>query len=221
MPPSQQLTCRFRVNKAEYHDDEDADNVQPDGSATLFDLKDCPEVGIDVREKWVLEVVKCFGTSSSNPNSIRPWDFLGNLDGSVRLLPVSAPAASSSSSEESNGVYHYPARFQIPPATIRDLNHDEKVKRTEKFAMASLLYEILSDHKPFEEVTDGREVQERFSHAVFPDDAKDLPSSLLIYSGWSEEFSQEVATRGNMSRMTFFILLKSKRGFLLIFFSSF
>ena len=179
MPPPQQLTCRFHVNKAEYDDDndDDDDNVQPEGSATLFDLKDCPEVGIDIREKWVLEVVKCFGTSN-NSTSIRAWDFLGNLDGSIELLPISPPSAPEGAED-----YSYPARFQITPATIRDLNHDEKVKRTEKFAMASLLYEILSGTKPFEEVTHEDEVQKRFNHAVFPDNAKDLPSLLLVYSG--------------------------------------
>ena len=143
-----------------------------------------------MKSGW-LEVVKCFGTSN-NSTSIRAWDFLGNLDGSIELLPISPPSSAPEGAED----YSYPARFQITPATIRDLNHDEKVKRTEKLAMASLLYEILSGTKPFEEVTDGREVQEGFNHAVFPDNAKDLPSSLLVYSGWSEEFSQEVARRG-------------------------
>lgn len=54
--------------------------------------------------------------------------------------------------------------------------------------MASILYEILSGTKPFEELTDD-EVQHRFSSAVFPDDAISLLNSLTIYSGWSEEFS--------------------------------
>lgn len=111
MPPPQQLTCRFRVNNAEHHDDDDdADNVQPEDSATLFNLKDCPEVGIDVREKQVLEVVKCFGTSN-NSTSIRSWDFLGNLDGSIELLPISPPSAPEGVED-----YSYPARFQIPPS---------------------------------------------------------------------------------------------------------
>jgi hypothetical protein len=61
--------------------------------------------------------------------------------------------------------------------------------------MASLLYEILSGTKPFEKLTED-EVQHRFSNAVFPDDAICLPNSLIIYSGWSEEFSQELNKRG-------------------------
>ena len=89
----------------------------------------------------------------------------------------------------------YPARFQVPPDNIRELDHHEKVRRAERFTMASLLYEILSGTKPFEELTDN-EVQHRFSNAVFPDDAISLPHSLIIYSGWSEEFSQELNKRG-------------------------
>jgi len=176
MAPAQ-LTCRIRVNKAE---DYDADNEQPENSA-FFDLKDCPEVGIEIRTQWAREVVKYFGVIH---NSVRPWDFLCRLDGSVKPLSTSAPEGEA-----------YPARFQIPPGTIRELHHHEKVRRAERFAMASLLYEILSGTKPFEELTDD-EVQHRFSNAVFPDDAVCLPNSLMIYSGWSEEFSQELNKRG-------------------------
>ena len=176
MAPAQ-LTCRIRVNKAENYD---ADTEQPENSA-VFDLKDCPEVGIEIRAQWAHEVVKYFGVVH---NSIQPWDFLGRLDGSVKLLPMSAPEGEV-----------YPARFQIPPGTTRELDHHEKVRRAERFAMASLLYEILSGTKPFEELTD-EEVQHRFSNAVFPDNAISLPNSLVIYSGWSEEFSQALSNRG-------------------------
>ncbi|KAL8725625.1 MAG: hypothetical protein Q9181_006346 [Wetmoreana brouardii] len=127
--------------------------------------------------RWASQVVKYF---SITHDSVRPWDFIGKLDGSVELLSLPAPE---------DGVY--PARFRIPPETIREIDHHDKVRRAERFAMASLLYEIISGKKPFEELTD-EEVQHRFSNAVFPDDAVSLPNSLLIYSGWSEEFSQEL-----------------------------
>ena len=176
MAPAQ-LTCQIRVNKAENHD-EDVD--WPENSA-VFDLKDCPEVGIEVRIRWASNVVKYFEVIH---DSIRPWDFIGELDGSIRLLPSLSPTGDV-----------YPARFQIPQETIRELDHHEKVRRAQMFAMASLLYEILSGKKPFEELTDD-EVQYRFSNALFPDDAITLPNSLLVYSGWSEEFSQELNKRG-------------------------
>ena len=179
MAPAQ-LTCRIRLHKAEKYD---ADTDQPEESA-VFDLKDCQEVGIEVRTQWAREIMKYFDITHE---SVRPWDFLARLDGSVKLLPQSV----------SQGEV-YPARFQIPLDTLRELDQPEKVRRAEKFAMASLLYEILSGMKPFEEMTDG-EVQSRFSNAVFPEDAMSLPYSLYIHSGWSEEFSQEVNKRGMLS----------------------
>ena len=172
-----QLTCRIRVDK---DNDYDGDTEQPNISA-VFDLKDCPEVGIETRTQWAREIMKYFGVIH---DSIQPWDFLARLDGTVKLLPMPAPEGEI-----------YPARFQVPPDTIRELDHHEKVRRAERFAMASLLYEILSGTKPFEELTDN-EVQHRFSKAIFPDDAISLPNSLIIYSGWSEEFSQELNKRG-------------------------
>ena len=173
---SSQLICRFRVSKAKNYDAiaECSENF------TVFDLKDCPEIAIETRIQWASNVVEYFKVVH---DSIRPWDFLGELDGSVRLLPLQA-----------SGVV-YPTRFNIPPETIRELGHQERVRRAERFAMASLLYEILSGKKPFEELTD-EEIQHRFSNAVFPDDAPSLPYSLLIYSGWSEEFSQELDKQG-------------------------
>ncbi|KAL8827311.1 MAG: hypothetical protein Q9191_003266 [Dirinaria sp. TL-2023a] len=172
MAPSQ-LTCRIRVNKAENHE---GDAERP-GSPALFDIKDCPEIGDEIRLQWVGKIIEYFKVMH---DSLRSWDFIGTLDGSIKLL--SMPALQGDV---------YPARFQIPPATIRELDHNDQVRRAERFAMASLLYEILSGKKPFEELTD-EEVQHRFRNADFPDNAKDLRNSLAIYSGWSEEFSQEL-----------------------------
>ena len=171
------LICRIRVDKA---NDCNGSTEQLEHSA-VFDIKDCSEAGIELRTQWAREVVNHFGVIH---NAIQPWDFLARLDGSVKLLPVSAPEGEV-----------YPVRFQIPPVTISELDHHEKIRRAERFAMASLLYEILSGTKPFEELTDD-EVQHRFSNAVFPDNANSLPHSLIIYSGWSEEFSQQLNKRG-------------------------
>lgn len=60
----------------------------------------------------------------------------------------------------------YPARFQIPPRTLWGLDEEQKVKRAEMFAMASLLYEIFSGTQIFEGLS-GDEVQDRFSNGEF------------------------------------------------------
>ena len=186
MAPAQ-LTCRIRVEKGEA---DDAGIAQPE-TPTVFDLKDCSEVSIEIRTQWANEVVKCFGTIR---DCIRPWDFIARLDGSVESLQPSVPPSAPEDTI-------YPTRFQIPPGTIRDLDQHEKVKRVERFAMASLLYEILSGKKPFEELSDD-EVQHRFSNADFPDDAFNLPNSLVICSGWSEEFSEELSKQGMLLALT-------------------
>ncbi|KAL9117231.1 MAG: hypothetical protein Q9187_006236 [Circinaria calcarea] len=177
MEPTQ-LTCRIRVCKAETRD---TDAEYPEESA-VFDFKDCQNVGIEIRTRWMHEVIKYF---TDLHDRIRPWDFLAKLDGSVELLETTALGGEA-----------YPARFQIPPRTIHGLDRREQVRRIEKFAMASLLYEILSGTKPFQELTDDQ-VQHRFSNGDFPDDAVSLPNSLIICSGWSEEFSQELNRRVN------------------------
>jgi hypothetical protein len=174
---STQLPCRIRVKRAE---DNEADTTQSQESAVCF-LRDCPDVGTELRTQWAREVMKYFGEVHDR---IRPWDFLARLDGSVESL-----ALPSSDAEV------FPSRFQIPPSTIHGLDRNQKVRRVEMFAMASLLYEIMSGKEPFEELADD-EVQRRFSNGDFPDDAASLPNSLCIYSGWSEEFSQELTRRG-------------------------
>ena len=174
------MTCRFRVHKP---DDSRlvSDQLQ---DCDVLNLEDCPQVDIETRTKWANELVKHFKTGH---DSIRPWDFLGELDGSLQLLPSTTPRGTI-----------YPARFQIPPVTIVGLASDDMVRRAERFAMASLLYEIFSGHKPFLGLTD-EEVQHRFSNADFPNDAVDLPSSAIIYSGWSEEFAEELNKRGRFT----------------------
>ena len=52
----------------------------------------------------------------------------------------------------------------------------------------------MSGIRPFDDLTD-KDVQYRFSNGVFPNDAASLPKSFIL-SGWSEEFSQELAKQG-------------------------
>lgn len=176
------LSCRIRVSKS---DEEGADTTlfeEPD----VFALKDLPDVETETRTKWAFEVMKYFGESQA---CLRSWDLLAKLDGSVESLAVPLSAGPSSADKV------YPARFQIPPSSLQGLDDEQKIPRAEKFAMASLVYEIMSGTPPFEGLTDN-EVQRRFSNGDFPPDAASLPNSLFIYSGWSDEFSQALNKRG-------------------------
>lgn len=130
--------------------------------------------------------------------SIRPWDLLAELDGSVSKVDGYVSKLDGAVEIPGSTGKAYPARFQIPASCLRDLEHSQRVRRIEMFAMASLLYEIMSGKQPFEGLTD-EEVQDRFRNGDFPSDASSLPNSLFIYSGWSEEFSNELARQGMMS----------------------
>lgn len=198
-----ELTCRMRVKKTEEDEDGGADGVDLFPESALVPIRSYPDVGIELRTKWAQELMKSFATSSTstttttnNPHGlqIRPLDFIAMLDGSVKVL-TAASAATGPSRNNPGRKAGYPARFQIPPRTLWGLDEAQRVKRAEMFAMASLLYELLSGTQIFEGLSD-EEVQERFSKGEFPPDAASLPYSLVIFSGWSEEFAEEMAKRG-------------------------
>ena len=183
MAPTE-LTCRLRVKNVEHND---GNSERPQESTILLPLRDYPEIGTEMRTHWANEVIKHFGQTGGPHTSIRPWDFVARLDGSIESLPM--PGL------EGDLIEGYPVRFQIPLSTLNGLEHEEKVGRAERFAMASLLYEIMTGRKPLEELTDD-EVRHRFINGDFPDDAAALPNVLFILSGWSAEFSQELTRRG-------------------------
>lgn len=182
MAPAE-LTCCLRVKKVDDNDDGSKQSQE----ATILPLRDYPDVGTDIRTSWANEVIKHFEQNGGPHSSIRSWNFIAGLDGSIES--VSTPTL------EGDLIEGYPARFQIPPSTLRGLDHEEKVRRAEMFAMASLLYEIMTGRKPLEGLTDD-EVRHRFINGDFPDDAAALPNVLFILSGWSAKFSQQLTRQG-------------------------
>ncbi|KAI4190096.1 MAG: hypothetical protein L6R41_001015 [Letrouitia leprolyta] len=190
------LTCRLRVKKVQ-HSDDNSGQLQ---EAAILPLRDCPEIGTEIRTRWANEVMKHFEQTEEPHISIRPRDFLAGLDGSIESLPVPG--------SEGDLIDRYSVRFQIPANNLDGLDREEKVRRTELFAMASLLYEIMTGRQPLEGLTD-EEVQHRFINGDFPDDAVTLPNSLFIFSGWSAEFSQELTRRVKSQDVTLFQAMKN------------
>ena len=78
------LTCRIRVEKAE---SDDGDNGQSQEVAT-FPLRDCPDIGIEIRTRWTTESMKYFEQTGEPHTGIRPWDFFARLDGSIESLTM-------------------------------------------------------------------------------------------------------------------------------------
>jgi hypothetical protein len=147
---TEEVTCRVLVIKP-YGNDDDVSLAEKSARVCL---KDCLNTAIETRLLWARAIAKEFSACSKRYDSIRPWEFILNLDGTVDCLAV--PPSKSHHDKV------YPARFRIPPNTLLRLGQEEKNKRSEMFALGSLLYEINSGNKPFEELSDD-EVQLRFS----------------------------------------------------------
>ncbi|KAI9866696.1 MAG: hypothetical protein M1830_005916, partial [Pleopsidium flavum] len=146
-----ELFCRVRVEK-HYGNQNDISVALEE--PTLVSLKDSPDVANDTRLLWAKKVIEAFQSSTEPQSTIRPWDFLLSLDGSVQSLTV----------PKTDGDHHktYPTRFQIPTNSLLGLNQEQQLKRAEVFALGSLLYEIISGSVPFENLSDD-EVQLRYS----------------------------------------------------------
>jgi hypothetical protein len=130
-------------------------------------------VAIETRLLWAQDIAKRSLTCSKLYDTIRPWEFILNLDGTVECLTLPP--------SDSNHDRVYLARFRILPHTLLQLYQEEKNKRSEMFALGSLLYEINSGKKPFEELSDD-EVQLRFSSEDFPGDTTSLQLWPIILS---------------------------------------
>ena len=146
----------------------------------MKDIKGLPDATEKLRLQWVEGIDKLFSSGPSSVANIRPWDILLLKDGSVEVLSL-----------EEGGRSSYPSRFRIPPCNVRGLDEAEKVKRAERFALGSLLYEVMTTNKPFEELSD-EQVQDHYSRGLFPDDVFSVAMGPYILGCWSVEFAEEM-----------------------------
>lgn len=166
-------TCRIRVKWSR------GDVPDEHAIRSLRDIKGLPDMTEILRQQWAKGIVELF--LSPNPfATIRPWDILLLQDGSVDALSL-----------ENGGRRFYPSRFRIPLKTVFGLDEAEKVKRAERFALGSLLYEVMTASEPFEELSDD-DVRDHFRHGNFPDDVFSMAMGPYILSCWSLEFEKEM-----------------------------
>jgi len=185
-----------------YQDIEDTDPISPDvipvsqgnqnevpcrvrvrgDAGNLLTIADIPDIQEDLRRCWIVKCIKLIHRTPNTTTHIRPMAFILDLDGTVH--------AELEHIENQTG--NYPARCRIPPSTISDLPLQERLWRAEKFALGTLLYEIITSHSPFE--ADDR-VQAHYKAAEFPEDIEemDLSFQCLLYSCWSAEFGHYIA----------------------------
>jgi hypothetical protein len=144
--------------------------------------------------EFILRLIKSIHPTTNAATRIRPISLVLNLDGIVQVEPVHRVFA-----DTPPGIYI--TRYRIPMSTIRDFPLEEQVWRAEKFALGTLLYELLVGHRIFEGLPDD-EVEHRYRQATtFPDLATDLGNlpiylQYLIYTCWSAEFGRYVTLNG-------------------------
>ena len=144
----------------------------------LLKPRDVPGLTDQLRKSWV-QGMQQFVMSSTEHEHIRPLDFHLYLSGTVEHQPTSLTSFTSKTV--------YPSSYRIPPETIAELANEEKVRRSELFALGSLIYEIYAGEAVFEGLSK-REIQNMFRRAHFPA-VTHIPLWLVILSCWSLEFA--------------------------------
>lgn len=151
----------------------------------LLAIADIPDSQLheQLRYRWILGCIKLIHPTPETTMHIRPMAFILDLDGTVHAQPV----------HPENQTGNYPSRCRIPPSTISDLPLQECLWRAEKFALGTLLYEIITSHRPFEGDCDDT-VQTYYKEAKFPEDMEGMPVLFqsLLYSCWSAEFGHYI-----------------------------
>ena len=167
------MPCRFLVELP----------GEQDERSTLLRPREVPDIENSTRKSWVKGINEFVKPGTEHPH-IRPIDFLLLPDGSVDLQDF------SDQTDLQCLPTSYPSPYCIPLETISDLEPNERVRRTELFALGSIIYEIYANESPFEGLAES-EIQPRFLRAEFPK-VTHLPQWPIILSCWSVEFATEL-----------------------------
>jgi len=145
-----------------------------------------PNMSAADKQELALKLIKYIRTTPLGAATrIRPislrvtWDVNGRLQ--VRAEPIHMLVNAAV----------YPARYRIPRSMISGLPLEERVWRSEKFALGTLLYEVYTGPRIFDGQSDV-EVQDQYRRgATFPN-LESLPAFIqcVIYACWSAEFGR-------------------------------
>lgn len=93
----------------------------------------------------------------------------------------------------SNPASQYPASFRIPPTTLVGLSDQDRNMRARRFAVGSLIYEIMTSEPLFTRLNESA-IQENFERGIFPK-VTEFPVGIAVgvLGFWSLEFAQELA----------------------------
>jgi hypothetical protein len=174
--------CRMRVSKG------GDDTLE---SQRLVALADCPNTSVNTRLQWAVQISRIFNDCPELHDTVRSWDFILNLDGSVNSI----------SSQPFNSGYDraYPAQYRIPPHIVAGIDRDVAIKRAEMFALGGLLYELVFFTTPFADLSDD-EIESRYAVGDVPEDVWSMqhPLCLSILKCWNPEFGTDVGKLGRI-----------------------
>jgi hypothetical protein len=181
-------------------------NVSTELPVSLHDLNNSFDIPMETRLQWANETILKFRGLSDvhhhHHHDIRPWDLVLNLNGSVEnvakfppelMVPECLPPTESQLQE-------YPSRYRLPTPISNQISSKlELTRRTENFALGSLLYELISSKRPFQDDEDDRQIQSKYIKGEFPEDVWGLPLATIILSCWCERYAKEDIKSGMLT----------------------
>jgi hypothetical protein len=180
-----------RVSQPDHADS----NISALENATLLETPGSDVIPLETRLEWIKTITESFlgASKSDRSDRVRDFDFLLKPDGSVQNL-----ADNSSTSDEKERLRCFPSRYQIPSTILERIDSiEDKIKRTELFALGCILYELISSNKLFPELAD-EDIQTQYTEGKFPDDVWGLSKAVRILACWNPDFAKELlGARGN------------------------
>jgi hypothetical protein len=164
----------------------------------LLILNNYEEIPFDTRLKWITAITELF-LGPSEPKlggGVRDFDLVLKSNGSIENL---AETTTSTRNSEGDQLREYPAWYQIPRPILENLDCiEEKIKRTELFALGCILYELISGHGLCTDLGDkenGNSIQRKYKEGLFPDEVWGLDKAVRILACWCPAFAKQLLER--------------------------
>jgi len=164
----------------------------------LLILNNYEEIPFDTRLKWITAITELF-LGPSEPKlrgGVRDFDLVLKSNGSIENL---AETTTSTRNSEGDQLREYPAWYQIPRPILENLDCiEEKIKRTELFALGCILYELISGHGLCTNLGDKEnrnEIQRKYTEGLFPDEVWGLDKAVRILACWCPAFAKQLLER--------------------------
>ncbi|KAM3075636.1 hypothetical protein ACMFMG_007770 [Clarireedia jacksonii] len=147
----------------------------------------------ELRLQWANSIQQLFLKDHEPPNRtyIRNWDIVLNMnDGSAENYFQDHSVSSA---------MLYPPRYQLPEVISDRLDtNEQRIARTELFALGSILYEVATGRQLFHEIDESvaneSVIKTLVTLRMFPDDLWDLPLTPWILACWCPDFIPKMNT---------------------------